>query len=102
MNYETVVFDTAPTGHTLRLLSFPSTMETAIDKLLVLKVALIHSFTNFNRSQNRFSGLLTQMSALMGPQGAQGIEAMIEKLEQLKILISKVSKDFSLHDFLSF
>lgn len=88
MNYETVVFDTAPTGHTLRLLSFPSTMETAIDKLLVLK--------------NRFSGLLTQMSALMGPQGAQGIETMIEKLEQLKILISKVHnqiKDPSLTTF---
>lgn len=30
------------------------------------------------------------MSTLMGPEGSQGIEAMIEKLEQLKILISKV------------
>lgn len=32
------------------------------------------------------------MSALMGPQGSQGIESMIEKLEQLKVLISKVMK----------
>lgn len=28
---------------------------------------------------------------MMGPEGTQGIETMIEKLEQLKILISKVS-----------
>eukprot|EP00401_Gymnodinium_catenatum_P077016 CAMPEP_0117619092 /NCGR_PEP_ID=MMETSP0784-20121206/86441_1 /TAXON_ID=39447 /ORGANISM="" /LENGTH=332 /DNA_ID=CAMNT_0005422977 /DNA_START=31 /DNA_END=1032 /DNA_ORIENTATION=- len=76
MNYSTIVFDTAPTGHTLRLLSFPKTMESAIGKLLDLK--------------NRFQGLLTQVTAFMGQQGQEGIEAMIAKLEQLKALIDQV------------
>lgn len=76
MNYSTIVFDTAPTGHTLRLLSFPKTMESAIGKLLELK--------------NRFSGLLTQVTAFMGQGGAEGVEAMINKLEQLKSLIDQV------------
>lgn len=76
MNYSTIVFDTAPTGHTLRLLSFPKTMESAIGKLLELK--------------NRFSGLLTQVTAFMGQGGAEGVEQMINKLEQLKGLIDQV------------
>jgi len=76
MNYSTVVFDTAPTGHTLRLLSFPRTMEAAIGKLLDLK--------------NKFSGLITQMTAFMGQQGAEGVQQAIAKLEQLKGLIDQV------------
>jgi arsenite-transporting ATPase len=37
MAYDLIIFDTAPTGHTLRLLNFPNLLERGLEKIVSLK-----------------------------------------------------------------
>jgi len=81
MNYSCIVFDTAPTGHTLRLLSFPSVLEKAFNKFLQLK--------------NKFSGLFQQVSNLAGASNpAATEEKLYSKLESTKATIELINKQF--------
>jgi len=83
LDFDVVVFDTAPTGHTLRLLSFPTIMERALGKVMELK--------------DRFGGLIGQAtSALMGGAGnpAQAQDALLGRLEETRSVINKVNDAF--------
>jgi arsenite-transporting ATPase len=51
-NFDLIIFDTAPTGHTLRLLNFPSVLEKGLLKLMELK--------------DKFGGMMGQVSGMMG------------------------------------
>merc|ERR1719157_205347 len=81
LDYDVVVFDTAPTGHTLRLLSFPTILEKAFGKLMDLK--------------DRFGGLIGQASALFGGGAPDQVqEAIVGRLEETRTVINKVNDAF--------
>ncbi|KAK6904918.1 ATPase GET3 [Kwoniella mangroviensis CBS 8507] len=78
MEFSVIVFDTAPTGHTLRFLSFPSVLEKALGKLSTLS--------------GRFGPMLNQMQSMFGGGGPQ--EDMFAKLEGMREVISEVNSQF--------
>ncbi len=48
-NYDLIIFDTAPTGHTLRFLSLPETLSSWIGKLIKMKLKLGNMFGSLKR-----------------------------------------------------
>jgi len=77
MNYSVIVFDTAPTGHTLRLLSFPSVLQKAFDRFITIK--------------QKFQGLFQQVQTMITPSQE---EKLMSKFEQLKETIEIINKQF--------
>lgn len=88
MDYSVIVFDTAPTGHTLRLLQFPSTLEKGLEKMMSLK--------------NKFGGLINQATRLFGLGDEFSEDAMLGKLEGMKDIIEKVNRQFKDPDMTTF
>ncbi|KAE8731786.1 ATPase ASNA1-like protein [Hibiscus syriacus] len=84
MDYSCIVFDTAPTGHTLRLLQFPATLEKGLAKVMSLK--------------SKFGGLLGQITRLFGIDDEFREDTLVGKLEGLKEVTGvEALKSFSYH-----
>lgn len=80
LSYETIIFDTAPTGHTLRFLQFPTVLEKALAKISQLST--------------QFGPMLNGLLGSQGGPNAPNLPEMMEKLESLRSTISEVNTQF--------
>ncbi|KAG0131958.1 anion-transporting ATPase-like domain-containing protein [Tuber indicum] len=86
LSYSTIVFDTAPTGHTLRFLQFPAVLEKALSKISQLS--------------GKFGPML---NGILGAQGGPGgVDEMMQKMEGMREVIGEVSKQFKDPDLTTF
>ncbi len=77
-SYDRIIFDTAPTGHTLRLLSLPDFLDSFVGKLLKLRVKISNATSAFK--------------SLLGMQAQR--DNTVEILENLKASMNVVRKLF--------
>ncbi|KIZ02615.1 arsenite-transporting ATPase [Monoraphidium neglectum] len=81
MDYSTIVFDTAPTGHTLRLLNFPTLLEKGLNKLVSLKATM--------------GGMVGQVTRMMGVPGGEDLpDQLLGKVEGLLAVVRQVNTQF--------
>lgn len=74
--YDVVIFDTAPTGHTLRLLSLPDYLDSFVGRMLKMRM--------------RFGNLFKSLKGFFGGGGPEGGEDnSVQMLESLKKTITK-------------
>jgi arsenite/tail-anchored protein-transporting ATPase len=78
MDYSCIVFDTAPTGHTLRFLSFPAVLDKALGK--------------FSQMGQQMGPMMQQLGPMMGMDPNQN---MFGKIDEMRTTIQEVNNQFT-------
>ncbi|ODV80833.1 uncharacterized protein CANTADRAFT_88736 [Suhomyces tanzawaensis NRRL Y-17324] len=81
--YKTIIFDTAPTGHTLRFLQLPSTLQQLLSK--------------FQSLSGKFGPMLSMLGG-----GAGGQQDLFEKLNEVQKNVTEVNEQFTNPDLTTF
>ncbi|ELZ59796.1 MULTISPECIES: ArsA family ATPase [Halorubrum] len=81
--FDRVVVDTAPTGHTLRLLQLPEIMDSMLGRVMKLR--------------QRFSGMMDGIKGMFGggddePDPSADLEALRERIERLRAVLRDPTK----------
>ncbi|PSQ55068.1 arsenic-transporting ATPase, partial [Halobacteriales archaeon SW_8_68_21] len=81
--FDRVVVDTAPTGHTLRLLQLPEIMDSMLGRVMKLR--------------QRFSGMMDGIKGIFGggddePDPEADLEALRERIERLRAVLRDPAK----------
>ena len=79
-DYDIVVFDTAPTGHTLKLLEMPLIIGKSMEKIMELKL--------------QFSPVIDSVGGVLGPEIDQKLNKFFTKMNELKDHMQKISDRF--------
>jgi arsenite-transporting ATPase len=76
--FDRVVVDTAPTGHTLRLLELPEVMDSMLGRIA--------------RIRQRFSGMMDSIKGMFGAETQQGgmgdLDELRERIERLRAVLT--------------
>lgn len=78
-NFDVIIFDTAPTGHTLRLLNFPNILDKALLKMIQMK--------------EKFGGMLSMLTG-SGGDADEMQKRIFEGLDAMKQKIVEINKQF--------
>ena len=80
-NFDVIIFDTAPTGHTIRLLNFPNILEKGLLKLMELK--------------DKFGGMMNSMGGMMGGANPADMQKkLFDSLDSTKTKIEEINNQF--------
>lgn len=80
LDYDVVVFDTAPTGHTLRLLEMPNIIGKSLQKILELKL--------------QFSSIIDSVGGILGNEFDQKLNKFFTNMNSLKDSLEKIAERF--------